>query len=296
MLLAAAVAGVSALAACAPERMAVIARRTPSVRPQPTTAPAAHPTPTPTATPTPTPTPTPAPDRVAIAARYAGAVPTQWGTDVSGVRATLVQPTSPSGAPRAALTFDACGGGGGGAFDTELIAGLRSRQAKATLFLNSRWIDANPQLAAELAADPLFVLGNHGTAHVPLSVSGRAAYGSPGTASSQAAVDEVWGNHERLTALTGAAPRFFRAGTAHYDEIAAQIVRDLGETPIGFTVNGDGGATFSSASVRHEFGRLEAGGIVLAHMNHPEGGTCPGALDAVDDLRARGFDLVHVDG
>ncbi|MFH8252353.1 polysaccharide deacetylase family protein [Microbacterium sp. B2969] len=263
-------------------------------------APAEPATPTPASTPTATPTPTSTenaqPDRAAVAARFAGAVPTQWGTDVAGVRSTLLAPTGPSGAPRVALTFDACGGGGGSGFDAELIAGLRAAAIPATLFLNSRWIQANPQLAADLAADPLFVLGNHGTAHVPLSVAGRGAYGIPGTRSPQEAVDEVWGNHEVLTGLTGAPPRFFRAGTAHYDEIAAQIVHDLGETPIGFSVNGDGGATFGPGTVRQEFGRAQAGGIVLAHMNHPEGGTSPGALDAVADLLARGFEFVHVDG
>ncbi len=154
-----------------------------------------------------------------------------------------MQPVSPANVPRVALTFDACGGRGGSDVDSALIDGLRADGIPATLFLNSRWIQANPQLAADLAADPLFELGNHGTSHVPLSVTGRDAYGIPGTRSSQEAVDEVWGNHELLTTLTGRPPRFFRAGTAHYDEIGAQIVLDLGETPIGFSVNGDGGAS-----------------------------------------------------
>jgi peptidoglycan/xylan/chitin deacetylase (PgdA/CDA1 family) len=231
-----------------------------------------------------------------VAARYAGVAPQQWGMDIAGIRTGLVATTSATGAPQVAFTFDACGGPGGSGFDAELIEGLRGQGIPATLFLNSRWINANPDLAADLAADPLFLIANHGTAHVPLSVTGRDAYGITGTASPQQAVDEVWGNHELLTSLLGAPPRFFRAGTAHYDDVATRIVADLGETPIGFTVNGDGGATYGPATVRQEIGAVQAGGIVLAHMNQPQGGTAPGALDAAADLRARGFEFVHVDG
>lgn len=166
----------------------------------------------------------------------------------------------------------------------------------ATLFLNSRWMDANPALTAELAADPLFVLGNHGTRHVPLSVTGREAYGIAGTASAQEAVDEVWQNHVRLTELLGAPPRFFRPGTAFYDDIGLAIVRDLGVEPIGFAVNGDGGATFPVRTVRREIGQAAGGAIVIAHMNQPGSATAEGVEGAIADLRARGVAFIHVDG
>lgn len=281
---AASATGVGLLAACA-------TGHTPAAVPTQTRTP----TFVPTSDPTPSPTP-PAIDPAAVAARYAQAVPTEWGVGVSGVRSTLLEPTTASGAPRVALTFDACGGSHGSEYDADLIAGLRAAAVPTTLFLNARWIEVNRAVAEELAADPLFLLANHGTAHVPLSVTGRDAYGIHGTASAQAAVDEVWGNHEVLTTLTGQPSRFFRAGTAHYDDVGAQIALELGETPIGFTVNGDGGATFGARTVRHEFASAAAGGIVLAHMNQPHSGTREGALAAVADLRARGVELVHVDG
>lgn len=283
LITAAGAAGIGMLVACATPRAAVTAPTASSPRLS---------SPTPTSTPTPTASPI---DPAAVAARYANATPMQWGTDVAGVRPALIAATAASGAPRVALTFDACGGPHGSGYDADLITGLRAADVPATLFLNARWIETHREIAEELAADPLFLLANHGTAHVPLSVDGRDAYGIHGTRSAQEAVGEVWGNHEVLTALTGESPRFFRAGTAHYDDVAAQIVGDLGETPIGFTVNGDGGATFTPDAVRHEFGRAEAGGIVLAHMNQPHSGTRDGALLAVADLRARGVEFVHVD-
>ncbi|MTE11350.1 polysaccharide deacetylase family protein [Nocardia sp. CT2-14] len=193
-----------------------------------------------------------------------------------------------------AVTFDACGGPGNNDIDENLLAFLQAQRIPATLFLNKRWIDANPARAGQLAANPLFEIGNHGTAHCPLSVNGRAAYEIGGTASAQAAVDEVWGNHQRIIALTGHAPRFFRAGTAHYDDVAVSIVRELGETPVGFSVNADFGATASSGQVQSNMMTAESGGISLAHMHRPKSGTGAGMLAALPALAAKGFEFVHL--
>ena len=107
-----------------------------------------------------------------------------------------------SEAQPAVVTLDACGGRNGSGYDEALIEVLRRLAVPATLFLNLRWIDANPGIARELADDPLFELANHGTAHKPLSVSGAEAYGIPGTASVGDVFDEVMGGHARLAELT----------------------------------------------------------------------------------------------
>jgi peptidoglycan/xylan/chitin deacetylase (PgdA/CDA1 family) len=80
-----------------------------------------------------------------------------------------------------ALTFDACGGPGGSVFE----------------------------------------LANHGTRHLPLSVTGRSAYGIGGTRDAGEVYDEVATNQVKLTRLLG-TPRYFRAGTAYSDDVAAQ--------------------------------------------------------------------------
>lgn len=158
-----------------------------------------------------------------MAARYAGRQPAGWGMDLPGIITSI-----PAQGKQMALTFDACGGPDNDEINTELMNYLVAHNIPATLFLNKRWIDADPGRAEQLAANPLFELANHGTRHCPLSVTGHAAYGIAGTASPQQAIDEVWGNHERLTRLLGHPPRFFRAGTAHYDDVSVAIVRDLG--------------------------------------------------------------------
>jgi peptidoglycan/xylan/chitin deacetylase (PgdA/CDA1 family) len=222
-------------------------------------------------------------DPAGVAAQNAGRMPTQWGMALPGITTSFA-----AAGRQIALTFDACRG----ACDDALLAALERDAVPAVLFLNSRWIDANPDRAGQLAANPLFEIGNHGTRHVPLSVTGRAAYGIAGTRSAAEAVDEVWANHQRLTALTGTPPAWFRPGTAYYDDVGVDIVGQLGETPLGFTVNGDDGATLSAPAVRANIMGAAPGSIVIAHMNHPGSGTAAGVTDAIAQLRATGWEIV----
>lgn len=262
-------------------------------KPSPPASPVPTSTASPSATATSTPTPTsPVIDPQAVAAGFAGQQPREWGLHMPGIMDTLGQSHNEAGLPRVALTFDACGGANGSGYDAALIDGLIAAQIPATLFVNQRWLHANPQIAEQLAAQPLFELANHGTRHVPLSVNGESAYSIAGSASAQEVVDEVWGCHEELTALTGTAPRFFRSGTAHYDEVAVAIVRELGEIPVGFSMNGDGGASFSAKTVRGEVTRTTPGGIVIAHFNQPRSGTGPGMLEAIATMTAAGTEFV----
>ncbi|HEY6743316.1 MAG TPA: polysaccharide deacetylase family protein [Lapillicoccus sp.] len=258
---------------------------------EPTVEPTAEPTKQPTRIPDYPPTPTAdagSPPTV-VAARYAGRKPTTWGIDVQGIDASVPA----AGGRTLALTFDACGGPGGSRIDTGLVELLRRNHVPATLFLNQRWVQSNRAYAEQLVADPLFHIGNHGTRHLPLSVSGRSAYGVLGTRSAQEVVDEVWGNHEYVRSLTGQAPTWFRCGTAHYDEVAVAIVRDLGYRVAGFATNGDSGATFTAAQVTSALTHA-ANGIVIMHMNQPGRGTMPGVAAALPTLKAAGTTFVHL--
>lgn len=252
-------------------------------------------TPFPSVTPSPTPSASPTPffpsltraDIDATAARFADRQPTAWGLDIAGI----VKHTDDSGI---ALTLDACGGPGGSAFDQPLIDFLRERRIPATLFLNSRWIKANLSLAKELADDELFELGNHGTRHCPLCVTGRDAYGIAGTATAAEATGEVADNHLYMAQELGVEPRLFRSGTAHYDDVGIEICRALGEVPIGFSINGDGGATFSPAQVEEAVSTAQPGSIIIAHMNQPEGNTAEGMKPALSRLLDAGFSFSHL--
>jgi peptidoglycan/xylan/chitin deacetylase (PgdA/CDA1 family) len=222
-------------------------------------------------------------------AHYGRVQPTAWGLEVPGVT-TAFRATGRV----AALTFDACGGPGGSGYDRELIDFLRRRSVPATLFINSRWIDANPGTFHELTADPLFEIANHGTRHRPLSVSGRSAYGIEGTRNVGEVYDEVTVNRDKLTRILGRVPRFFRPGTAYCDDVAVRVAADLGERVVGFTVNGDAGATFTPSQVKQAVLRVRPGSIVIAHMNHPGRGTARGMAAAIPQLLSSGFTFVRL--
>jgi len=231
----------------------------------------------------------PAATRAQVVARYGRLRPHTWGFGGPGVVRDL-----PTSHRVIALTFDACGGPGGSRYDQALISFLRRREVPATLFLNSRWIDVHPIAFRQLAAEPLFEIANHGTRHLPLSVTGQSAYGIAGTRNAGQVYDEVAGNQAKLTRLLGVPPRFFRAGTAYSDDVAARIVSAMGDRLVTFSVNGDGGATFTPGQVRSTVTGAPGGSVVICHMNHPESGTAQGIAAAVPRLLASGFRFVSL--
>ena len=242
--------------------------------------------------------PDPAPSRPAgtdlssrktLIRRYSGEQPRVWGDAVPGVIKRL-----PTTDRVVALTLDACGGRTGSGYDAELIETLRRERVPATLFVNARWTEANRRKFRQLAADPLFEIANHGTTHRPLSVTGRSVYGIAGTSGVAEVIDEVSVNQRLLTQLTGAAPAFFRSGTAHYDDVAVRAVNDLGLQVVNFDVLGDAGATYSADQVADAMLSSKPGSIILAHMNRPDSGTAEGIDAALPKLTGRGFRFVRL--
>ena len=196
------------------------------------------------------------------------------------------------GEHRTALTFDACGGPKGSHYDEKLINTLRKHHTPATLFLNARWIASFPTVAAELAADPLFELGNHGLRHRPLTVRGQAAYGIAGTASAGEAYDEIMQGLDALAELTGSRTVWFRPGTAWADDVGVAIARALRVRVVSFSINADEGATASKNAIAKNLGTARSKSISLGHFNHPEGKTAEGLAKALPRLLDEGRKFV----
>jgi peptidoglycan/xylan/chitin deacetylase (PgdA/CDA1 family) len=91
-----------------------------------------------------------------------------------------------------------------------------------------------------------------------------------------------------------APPRFFRTGTAYSDDVADRIVTAMADRLVTFSVNGDGGATFTPEEVRSTVTAAAAGSIVLCHMNRPSSGTARGIAAAVPHLTAAGYGFVRL--
>lgn len=215
--------------------------------------------------------------------------PTEWGEDVTGVKQRFVTEKE-----EIALTFDACGGDYGSGYDEQLMTYLEEAEIPVTLFVNERWIKHNPETFEKLANNPLFQIENHGTAHRPLSVDGKEAWGIAGTNTPEEVVNEIKQNHETVKELTGEEMKLFRSGTAFYDEIAVTIAEELGYTVVNFDVLGDAGATYNSEQVKNALLEAENGSIALLHMNQPTSGTATGIAKAIPLLKERGFDFVQL--
>ncbi|WP_188207810.1 polysaccharide deacetylase family protein [Alkalibacillus aidingensis] len=213
----------------------------------------------------------------------------EWGEFVTGVKTQL-----DTDEQVIALTFDACGGPYGREVDDQLVDYLIEHDIAATFFINKDWIEHNESLFLELTDNPLFQIENHGTEHLPLSIEGQSAWGIEGTQSRNEVIKEVVTNHQYIDQLTGQEPTLFRSGTAHYDEVAVQMVQDMGLEAVNYDVLGDAGGTFSKDQVVHSLLQAKPGSIALLHMNQPTSDTAEGVIEAIPELLDDGFEFVQL--
>jgi len=232
----------------------------------------------------------PVPSLGEIIERYGDREPELWGEDIPGVLRTF----EPEG-KQVALTLDACGGPHGSGYDEKIIEMLREYDVRATFFLNARWIEANPEIAADLASDPLFLIANHGWKHRPCSVTGWSAWGIEGTKNLSEAYREIENGARAVERLAGRRPRFYRSGTNFYDEVALAVANDLGMIVVGWSVLGDAGATLPAAEVKERVSASKPGQIILCHMNQPQSGTAEGLKEAIPILLEKGYRFVTLE-
>lgn len=224
-----------------------------------------------------------------IISTFSGRTPQEWGERVKGVKTRLNTDQKVL-----ALTFDACGGPKGSRYDAKLIDFLTSEAIPATLFISGKWIDANLDIFQTLAKNPLFEIGNHGLNHRTCSAIGLSVYGIRGTKSVGEIYDEVELNALRILNLTGRKPRYYRPAAAYCDEICVQVTNALGYEVVNFSVRGDAGATYSKTQVKEALWNSPPSSIILMHMNHPEGKTAEGVIEAIPEMKKRGFRFVKL--
>jgi peptidoglycan/xylan/chitin deacetylase (PgdA/CDA1 family) len=228
-------------------------------------------------------------NRERIISRFDGKVPREWGERVRGVKTKLNTDQK-----LIALTFDACGGPGGNGYDVKLIEYLKREKIPTTLFISGKWIDANPEILGKLAKEPFFEIENHGLNHKPCSANGRSAYGITGTKGVDEIFDEIEQNATKIEILTGRKPKYYRPGTAYSDEICVEVANALGYEVVNFSVRGDAGATYTKDQVKEALLNAPPCSIILMHMNHPEGETSKGLIEAIPELRKQGFGFVKL--
>ncbi|MFF4777754.1 polysaccharide deacetylase family protein [Microtetraspora fusca] len=167
-----------------------------------------------------------------------------------------------------------------------LIAELRRLKVPATIFMTGLWIKRYPDVAAGLAADPLFELADHSYDHKAFSTP---CYGLGRT-------DDMRGSLRRTEALLDrlapAHPRFFRFPGGCFDKAALRAVAAEVLTPIQWdVVGGDAFATSKDVIVRQTLGGVRGGSIVVLHLGggKPSGLTDDALPAIVKGIRERGL-------
>jgi len=223
-----------------------------------------------------------------IIEKYQSQSPKEWGENVHGVKTRLSTTEKVI-----ALTLDACGSATDGC-DYRYIHFLEEEKIPATIFVSNRWIMRHPDDFKKLIKNPLFDIENHGLHHKPCSVNGKSIYGIQGTQNITELIAEIENNAHIIQEHTGKKPKFYRSGTAYYDEIATHVANDLGYQVIGFTVLGDAGTTWNKGQVKKALLETKPGSIIILHMNHPEKECAEGAIEALKELQKRGFTFVRL--
>ncbi len=229
-------------------------------------------------------------DEEIIIKKYEDIEPKEWGEDLK-----LVTNYINTENKEIALTLDACGGKNGSDYDKELIDFLEEEKIPATLFINYRWIEANKDIFMTLAGSDNFKIENHGYGHKPLSVNKNSIYNIEGTSNIEEVIKEIKLNEEQIYKLTEGKTKYFRSGTAYYDDVAIQIAKELGYKIAGFSINGDGGATYSKEEVINEVSKAKSGDIIICHFNQPNGYTFEGLSQALIKLREEGYTFVKLE-
>ncbi|MGE4554862.1 MAG: polysaccharide deacetylase family protein [Candidatus Paceibacterota bacterium] len=225
----------------------------------------------------------------ALIEEYKDKVPAKWGENLEGVKTRVVTDKKVL-----ALTFDATGIEAGKGYDEELINYLIENKIPATLFLSGLWIDKNPEIVKELAQVEFFEIENLGLNHLPCSLNGKEVYGIKGTQSVEEIIKEIEENALKIAEYTGEKPKFYRPGTAYTDEYCPEIAKKLGYEVVGFSVLGDGGATYSKEKVKNALLNAQPGSIVILHMNIPKSQTYEGLIEAIPLLKEQGFEFVRL--
>ncbi|MGC1326000.1 MAG: polysaccharide deacetylase family protein [Xanthobacteraceae bacterium] len=202
-----------------------------------------------------------------------------------------------------ALTFDADmtpgmlrelkGGKVASWYNEKVIEALRQRHASATLFLTGLWIETYPDATKQLAADPLFELGNHSYSHGAFHSPCYNLFPIP--QSKQAA--EVQTTDDLLKQYAGTYKKYFRFPGLCSDAQAMKTVEDQGYTVIGGDIDGADAFEKSPKWVAADVvSHVRPGSIVVLHMHG--GPNAPATANALPDiitkLRAEGYSFVKV--
>jgi peptidoglycan-N-acetylglucosamine deacetylase len=178
-------------------------------------------------------------------------------------------------------------------YNEKVIEALRQQQVPATLFLTGLWIETYSAATKDLAADPLFELGNHSYSHGAFHSPCYRLFPIP--ESKQAA--EVQKTDDLLGKYAPSYKKYFRFPGLCSDAEAVNRVEDQGYTVIGGDVDGADAFEKNPKWIASDVvANVRPGSIVVLHMHG--GPNAPGTASALPDiikkLRSKGYTFVKV--
>ena len=151
-----------------------------------------------------------------------------------------------------ALTFD---DGPNDPYTFHLLEVLAKHEVRATFFMIGRYVKQRPEIAAAVARQG-HVIGNHTFTHPNLIFRTPGQVRSEIAACEQALEDAVERNHAPL----------FRPPWGARTPVVLRTVRQLGMTPVLWSVTGYDWNAGSAADIKHEVTRQVRGGdVILLH-------------------------------
>ena len=197
-----------------------------------------------------------------------------------------------AGSPHVALTLDACSG----LADQRILSALVEYKIPATIFVTARWLKRNPQFIAMFKANPdLFEIENHGARHIPTIDVPMTIYGLKAAGSPQAVIDEVKGGEQAIMTNFGHGPKWFRGAGAVYTKSSMAEIEGLNQKIAGYSIAGDGGATYSTRRTAETISAAQDGAVILVHVNQPNKPAGAGVVEGILNLKAKGFVFVKLD-
>ncbi|MBK5263870.1 MAG: polysaccharide deacetylase family protein [Alphaproteobacteria bacterium] len=188
-------------------------------------------------------------------------------------------------ANKIALTFDACPTSHKPAFAADVVQFLETMQVPATFFVSGEWADANPEALARLNGQPFFQIALHGFHHPHLT-----------DATPEQIRAEIEDGRAALLRHGIRPAPFFRAPYGDNPPDLASVARQSSV----LAVMGDGGLgdpdpnRTAPVMERDAIRWLQAGSVIILHINGRGYATADTVAHLVPLLRARGYEFVRI--
>jgi peptidoglycan/xylan/chitin deacetylase (PgdA/CDA1 family) len=184
-----------------------------------------------------------------------------------------------------ALSFDACPTSHNPSFAESVVDYLERERVPASFFVSGLWAEANREHLRRLIRSPFFEIGLHGHRHPRLI-----------GASAETIASEIEEGRAALTRIGAAPAPLFRPPYLDLPPGLPEIAREHGVLTVAADAGlGDSDQNRGAAALERDAIRwVQAGSIVLLHVNGLGYGTTETVRDLVPMYKERGYTFVTV--